>query len=191
MRLQHVSGASLAALCEVAAAHLGELHELMEIERPEESRSDGQDARDLEALRQQPPADFLSDVGKLLANLGDWALVFRLLDCLSQVQGRVADMIDASTVLMHAKKNPLMAVRYLVLSRSRTPVEDVLKMLRIVRLLALASRFRSALATAAMIMRSTRGKLRRDAVDAVRAIQQAYLRVALPPAEPADAPQAG
>lgn len=128
----------------------------------------------LDSLREQALPDFISDVARLLANLADLHLAFRLMDCLSQLPGRIFDLLNAATLLVHIKSSALLAVRYLLSSGERSPAEDVLKLLRIVRLLAMAGRFRSALATARLIVQSTRGRLRRDAVEAVRAIKRAY-----------------
>ncbi len=200
MQLRQASGLTMASLCSEANVHLEDLEELMEMElgvaQVEDANTSG-DASDkpvadansklsvenapaqaaLDSLREQALPDFISDVAKLLANLADLDLAFRLMDCLSQLPGRIFDHLNAATLLVHIKSSALLAVRYLLSSGERSPAEDVLKLLRIVRLLAMAGRFRSALATARLIVQSTRGRLRRDAVEAVRAIKGAYFMV--------------
>ena len=198
MQLRQASGLTMEALCREANVHLEDLQELMEMELgvtqvEDASASEGMAASvepaaelntenapapaTLDSLREQVLPDFISDVARLLANLADLHLAFRLMDCLSQLPGRIFDHLNAATLLVHIKSSALLAVRYLLSSGERSPAEDVLKLLRIVRLLAMAGRFRSALATARLIVQSTRGRLRRDAVEAVRAIKCAYFMV--------------
>jgi hypothetical protein len=179
MLTRQAAGMTLASLCNEAAAHLEELRDLLEMEFGVEP--DGvSTVKKLDLVPQQPTADFVSDVAKLLGNMGDLLLVFRLLDCVAQVPGRVSDLLGAATVLMYVKHSALLAVRYLVFAPARSPAEDVVKLLRVVRLLAMAGRIRSAFATASMVMKLTRGAFRRDAADAVMAIKRSYLKIAIP-----------
>jgi hypothetical protein len=179
LSVRSANGLSLASVCQEAAEHLGELCEVIEVEASHDGGQILSNQDDSTLVAAMSPFDFLSGVAKLLANLADFSLAFRLLDGLAQLPGRVADMLDAATVVMFVKRSALTAVRYLVFSKGRSPAEDVLRLLRVVRLLALAGRLRSAMAAARIVLRSTRGMFRKDAMQAVQAIQQRYLAPAV------------
>jgi hypothetical protein len=186
LQTRNTNGITLAAMCQVAARHLLDLQDFMEIKfnvtaLPTSGAKASDDAQAVDTVNPvdhylaAAPMTLLSDLAKLLANLGDLRLAFWLLDGLAQLPGRVADLLNAATVLMYIKSSALLAVRYLVFSRERSAVEDVIKLMRIIRLLALAGRLQSALNTARIVLRATRGAFRRDAMLSVKAIQKSYL----------------
>ncbi|SNT10384.1 hypothetical protein SAMN06265795_11419 [Noviherbaspirillum humi] len=117
----------------------------------------------------------LSEIGKLLANLGMTRSAFLVLHSIGYCCNRIGDVLSAALVAIRLHSSGLAAIRYLIRFPTKGPVEQVLILLRAVRLLAFIGHLRSAFDLARIVIGATKGSLRKNAVDAVAAIRKQYL----------------